>query len=170
MVRLSGVDFVNVQQVDGAGVRGHTFVQWSGEDQSIGVDLYLTEVPCCDAHLHLKGDRSLKCVQECEGHDLKCWTLGLLEPEVWIRSRQLHEVYGGEEPRLDVVSDDGGSIFLGGEPLLGVCPGSEEPLVPPKLHDGFIGCGGLGCYGDHLDPVVVTGVGDWVTSHGCLKD
>ena len=52
---------------------------------------------------------------------------------------------------------------------LGVCPGSEEPLVPPKLHDGFIGCGGLGCHGDHLDPVVVTGVGDWVTSHGCLN-
>ena len=132
--------------------------------------MYLTEVPCCDAHLHLKGDRPLKCVQECEGHDLKCWTLGLLEPEVWIRSCQLHEVYGGEEPRLDVVSDDGGSIFLGGEPLLGICPGSEEPLVPPKLHDGFIGCGCLGCHGDHLDPVVVTGVGDWVASHGCLKD
>ena len=96
--------------------------------------------------------------------------MGLLEPEVWIGSCQLHEVYGGEEPRLDVVGDDSGSIFLGGEPLLGICPGSEEPLVPPKLHDGFIGCGGLGCHGDHLDPVVVTGVGDWVTSHGCLKD
>ena len=42
--------------------------------------------------------------------------------------------------------------------------------MPPKLHNGFIGCGCLGRHGDHLDPVVVTGVGDGVTSHGCLKD
>ena len=72
-----------------------------------------------------KGDRPLKCVQECDGHDLECWTMGLLEPEVWIGSCQLHEVHGGEEPRLDVVSDDGGSIFLGGEPLLGIYSSTE---------------------------------------------
>ena len=58
---------------------------------------------------------------ECYGHDLECWTVGLLEPEVRVWSCQLHEVHGGEEPRLDVVSDDGGSIFLGCEPLLGIC-------------------------------------------------
>ena len=89
------------------------------------MDLDLTEVPCCDAHLHFEGDCPLKCVQECDGHDLECWTVGLLEPEVRVGSCQLHEVHGGEEPRLDVVSDDGSSIFLGGEPLLGICSSTE---------------------------------------------
>ena len=42
--------------------------------------------------------------------------------------------------------------------------------MPPKFHDGLI-CGDrLGCHGDHLNAVVATGVGHWVTSHRCLKD
>ena len=42
--------------------------------------------------------------------------------------------------------------------------------MPPKLHDGLISGGRLGGHGDHLDAIVVTGVGHWVTSHRCLKD
>ena len=42
--------------------------------------------------------------------------------------------------------------------------------MPPELHEGFV-CGvGLGGHGDHLNAVIVAGLGVWVTSHGCFED
>ena len=42
--------------------------------------------------------------------------------------------------------------------------------MPPEFHDGLIRGGCLGGHGDHLNAVVVAGVGHWVTPHRCLED
>ena len=42
--------------------------------------------------------------------------------------------------------------------------------MPPEFHDGLVCCGGLGGHGDHLDAIIVTGIGDWISPHWCLED
>ena len=54
-----------------------------------------------------------------------------------------------------MVCDDGGAIALCSKSLLCLRSCPEKPLVPPKLHDGFVHGGRLGCRGDHLNSVKV---------------
>ena len=60
--RLSGLDFLKVQQVNGAGVGGYPLVERSSENQTVRMDVHFTRIARSNAHSHLEWNGALQCV------------------------------------------------------------------------------------------------------------